>query len=64
VSAELKPPGEKLAECVPELRRARLDEIESGSGEFIEISEDAYKQNSVYSPWEKGSSLERLVGRQ
>ena len=53
-----------MAECVPELRRARLDEVESGSGEFIEISEDAYKQNSVYSPWEKGSSLERLVGRQ
>ncbi len=62
MNTKQKPDGEQLVKFGPQDCPGRLEGVESRTEEFIEISEDAYKQNSVYKPWEKGSALERLVG--
>ncbi len=49
-----KPDGEKLVKFGPQDCPGRLEGVESRTEEFIEISEDAYKQNNVYRPWRTG----------
>lgn len=59
---DLKAEGVKRCDYEQQPDEIKRGDIASADGEFIEISEDAYKQNNVYRPWRAGSAGERKAG--